>query len=50
MSTVPLSVMISTRDSREGRDVQHHYVVSTTSPRWELIKILFRALFEIKFR
>ena len=50
MSMSMLAVMISTRDSREGRDVQHHYVVSTASPRWELIKILFRALFEIKFR
>jgi hypothetical protein len=47
---VPLSVMISTRDSREGRDIQHHYVVSTSHPRWELIRIVVRALFEIKFR
>jgi hypothetical protein len=47
---VPLSVMISTRDTREERDIQHHYVVSTSSPRWELVKILIRALFEIKFR
>jgi hypothetical protein len=50
MSMVPLSVMISTRDTREGRDIQHHYVVSTSSPRWELLKIFVRALVEIKFR
>lgn len=50
MSMFPLSVMISTRDTRAGRDVQHHYVVSTAHPRWELLKILVRAMFEIKFR
>ena len=50
MSQVPLSVMISTRDPREGRDIQHHYVVTTAHPRWELFRILVRALFQIKFR
>jgi hypothetical protein len=50
MTQVPLSVMISTRDSLEGRDVQHQYIVRTRHPRWELLRILVRALFEIRFR
>lgn len=50
MTLFPISVMISTRDSVEGRDVQHQYIVRTRHPRWELVRILVRALFEIKFR
>jgi hypothetical protein len=50
MTLFPISVMISTRDSVEGRDVQHQYIVRTRHPRWELVRILMRALFEIKFR
>jgi len=50
MTPVPISVMISTRDTHEGRDVQHQYIVRTRYPRWELVRILIRAMFEIRFR
>ena len=46
----PLSVQITTRDSVEQRDVQHNFVLQTSSPRWELFKILVHVLFNLKFR
>jgi hypothetical protein len=50
MSTHPLSVVISTRDSVAGREVQQQYIVQTKHPRWELIRILAHALMHIKFQ
>ncbi len=50
MSLHPLSVHISTKDYAEQRDVQYSYVLSTKHPRWELFKILVRALFTVRFR
>lgn len=50
MTEFPIAVLISTRDMTEGRDVQHQYIVRTRHPRWELFRILVRALFEIRFR
>gem|GEM_PF-1250399 len=50
MNEFPIAVTISTRDTTENRDVQHQYIVRTRHPRWELLRILVRALFEIRFR
>jgi hypothetical protein len=50
MATHPLSVIISTRDSIAGRDVQQQYMVQTKHPRWELLKIFVHALTHLKFR
>jgi transketolase C-terminal domain/subunit len=50
MSMFPLSVVISTRDNVDGRDVQQQYMVRTTHPRWELMKIFVHALFHLRFR
>ena len=50
MSMFPLSVVISTRDNVEGRDVQQQYMVQTTHPRWALMKIFVHALFHLRFR
>ena len=48
--TYPLTVQISTRDSRLDREVRRHYVLNTRHPRWELVKIFVHAFFNIKFR
>jgi len=50
MSMFPLSVVISTRDNVDGRDVQQQYLVQTAHPRWELMKIFIHALFHLRFR
>jgi hypothetical protein len=50
MSIFPLSVVISTRDNVDRRDVQQQYMVQTTHPRWELMKIFVHALFHLRFR
>lgn len=50
MKTHPLSVVISTRDSVAGREVQQQYIVQTKHPRWELLKILAHALMHMEFR
>jgi len=50
MSTHPLSVTITTRDSTAGRDVQQQYIVQTKHPRWELLKIFVHALTHLEFR
>jgi hypothetical protein len=50
MTMFPLSVVISTRDNVDGRDVQQQYMVRTTHPRWELMKIFIHALFHLRFR
>jgi hypothetical protein len=50
VSLHPLSVHISTKDTLEQRDVQYSYVLSAKHPRWELFKIMLRALFTVKFR
>jgi hypothetical protein len=49
MSMFPLSVVISTRSTGDGRDVQQHYLVQTKHPRWELVKIFVHALFHLRF-
>jgi hypothetical protein len=46
----PLSVQITTKDSAEQREIQQSYVLQTSSPRWELLKIFLRAIFTIKFK
>jgi hypothetical protein len=46
----PLSVQIVTRDSASKREVQQHYVLQTSHPRWELVKIFWHAFFHIRFR
>lgn len=46
----PLSIHITTRDSVEQREVHQHYVVETSYPRWELLKIFLHAFFNIRFR
>lgn len=46
----PLSVQITTKDASGKRDVQYNYVLQTDSPRWELLKIFFKAFFTMKFR
>lgn len=50
MSQIPLSVVISTRANALDREIQHHYLVHTRFPRWELFRIFVRALFQIRFR
>ncbi len=46
----PLSVQITTKDSTEQREVQQSYILQTKHPRWELLKIFFRAFFSLKFK
>lgn len=46
----PLSVQITTRDHAAGREVRQDYLVETRHPRWELLKIFFRAFLHIRFR
>jgi hypothetical protein len=46
----PLTVQIITRDTVEGREVRHQYVVEARHPRWELLKIFFHAFFRVTFR
>ncbi len=46
----PLTVQITTRDSVQQKEIQHHYAVQTNHPRWEMLKIFFHALFHITFR
>lgn len=48
--TYPLTVQISTRDSRLDREVRQQYVLNTRYPRWELLKIFVHALVHIRFR
>jgi len=50
VATHPLSVQITTRDSLEQREIQQHYVVTTSRPRWELAKIFWHAFFHLRFR
>jgi hypothetical protein len=46
----PISVQIITRDNTRQKEIHQQYVVSTNHPRWELMKIFFRAFFSLKFR
>ncbi|MBP1678403.1 MAG: hypothetical protein H6Q29_314 [Bacteroidetes bacterium] len=48
--TYPLTVQISTRDSRLDREVRRQYVLNTRHPRWELVKIFVHAFFNLTFR
>ena len=48
--THPLSVQIITRDRNLQKEIHQEYVVRTRHPRWELTKILVRALFNLKYR
>ncbi|HXF99494.1 MAG TPA: hypothetical protein VNL69_01855 [Bacteroidota bacterium] len=50
MSTHALSVVITTKDTALQRDVQYSFVLQTKHPRWELVKILLRVLFTMRFR
>jgi hypothetical protein len=50
VTTYPLSVHITTRDSVEQREVHQQYVVHTKHPRWELCKVFWHALFHLRFR
>lgn len=50
MTEHPLTVSIATKDTKEQRDIQFNYMLTTRHPRWELLKIFVRALFTIKFR
>ena len=45
----PLSVQITTRDSRSQQEVRHQYIVETRHPRWELLKIFFHAFASVRF-
>jgi hypothetical protein len=49
MRMYPLSVLIVTRDSTTQQEVRHQYIVETRHPRWELVRILFHALFTVKY-
>lgn len=46
----PLFVQITTRDSRDRREVRHEYILQAKHPRWELMKILVHAFLHIRFR
>jgi len=46
----PLSVQIITRDSTLQKEIHQNYVLNTRHPRLQLMKILLRALFTLKFR
>ncbi|MFN0156453.1 MAG: hypothetical protein ACKVRP_00105 [Bacteroidota bacterium] len=46
----PLSIQITTRDGAEKREVRQEYLLETRHPRWQLIKIMFHAVFNMKFR
>ena len=46
----PLSVQIITRDSHLQKEIHLEYDVQTRFPRWELLKILVRALFNLQYR
>jgi hypothetical protein len=46
----PLSVQITTRDSIEQREIHQQYILQTRHPRWELVKIFWRALLTLRFR
>lgn len=46
----PLSVQIITRDRNLQKEIHQEYVVQTRYPRWELAKILLRALFSLRYR
>ena len=48
--TYPLTVQISTRDSTLDREIRRQYVLTTSHPRWELLKIFVHAFFNIRFR
>lgn len=50
MSTYPLTVEISTRDSVAQREVRHQYAVQTRHPHWELLKIFWHAFTHMRFR
>jgi hypothetical protein len=43
----PLSVRITTNDAATGREVHYQYFTETRHPRWELIKILLRAMAQL---
>jgi hypothetical protein len=46
----PLSVQIVTRDNVAQKEMRQQYLVETSSPRWEMLKIFFHAFFHVKFR
>ena len=46
----PLSIQITTRDSVQQREIRQSYILETKHPRWELARILLRAIFTLKFR
>jgi hypothetical protein len=50
VSQHPLSLQISTRDSVLQKEIQLQYVIQTSHPRWEMLKIFWHAFFHIRFR
>ncbi len=50
MSKHPLSVQITTRDSVAQTEVRQQYMIQTSHPRWELLKIFWHAFFHVRFR
>lgn len=46
----PLSIQITTLDTVEQREIQQQFLVETRNPRWEMFKILMRAMITMKFR
>jgi hypothetical protein len=45
----PLSVQIITRDNRLQKEIHQTYEASSRFPRWELVKIFFRAFMNLKY-
>jgi hypothetical protein len=50
VSTHPLFVQITTRDSTADREIQQQFLVHTRFPRWELFKIFVQAFIRLKVR
>jgi hypothetical protein len=46
----PLTVQISTRDRKKGKEIRQQYVVQTRHPRWQILKIFWHVFFHIRFR
>lgn len=46
----PLTVQIITRDNTLNKEVQQQYIVQTSHPRWEMLKIFLHAFVHLRFR
>jgi hypothetical protein len=46
----PLTIQITTRDSVSQKEIRQQYVLQTSHPRWEMVKIFFHAILHMKFR